>query len=149
MVAVIAEDPAAPGPQPDKWASGLYIVALALAYWIASTGRTAAALSDTTGLTVLVLLTLLAQFAEHVIEPIAPAARAVLGLAEASKANFGLVVASATTLLGVFACAHYGLYLLDSLGWKEPGNTTDAFLSGVALSGGTKLLHAIADTTKK
>jgi hypothetical protein len=152
--AVAADKPKAqePGSTEPRWGACIaYVAAVAFALLLAhkAAGSKTPMKSTQAGLTVLVLLTLLAQFAEHLIEPLAGFANNVKSIGRLRKSELGLIIASVTVVLSVYVCRHWGLYLLSSLGWKAPGTKLDAFVSGVALSGGTKLLHAVADGLKK
>lgn len=140
------------GSTEPRWGACLFyvagvVVAFALAHWLAGSDKPMQATEA--GLTVLVLLTLLAQFAEHLIEPVVGFAHNVRRVAGLRKSELALVVAGCNVVLCCIVCRHWGLYLLSSLGWDAPGTKLDAFVTGVALSGGTKLLHSVADSLKK
>jgi hypothetical protein len=137
--------------EPRWGACVVYVVLVALAFVFAHkfSGSKTPLTKTEAGLTVLVLLTLLAQFAEHLLEPLAGFAHNLKQIGELRKSELGLIIAGITVVLSVFVCRHWGLYLLQSLGWSAPGTKLDAFVSGVALSGGTKLLHAVSDALKK
>jgi hypothetical protein len=144
----MADKPAKPSPQPHWWWCVIYVAVLVVAYRIAGHHHVLPKhqFNAGSGLTVLVLLTILAQAAEHSLEPLAPALQVTKFIP--STADKALAVASFTTLVGVAVCAHFGLFLLHGLGWNVPNLQVDAFVSGVAFSGGTKVLHGIATSLK-